>query len=236
MNDGEAAQRPKARSKLGWLRKHLPPILDNAFGAILAVAMLAAAAVIGTWLGISAGQSASACPSQPSALNSGEYQTPALEPNAPQTSFTFCPVNVNDGKPISNKDVSLSGVVKGHLLPDQRLALVSHPDVTQCDMYGNPGANLYYFVTEIDPATNNGTWHVQADWGYDESVTISRRYYFLLTDNRGMGALKGAGPEGLEALTDNDIRLAQFDVPGNNNLPHTCKPGATGPTQAPYSR
>lgn len=160
--------------------------------------------------------SASTSPACPHAATT-PYAQPTPLPSLKMTSLTFCPVDINDGLPMTDT-LSLSGNILGRVPKDDFLALISWPDPSSCSVDGTPGSGIYYLQTELSPRDSDGYWQWKTASAGPGNQTIKRYIYFVLAPQSALAQLQ-TGPRSLPS----DVQeLAYVTAQGEIPPGHHC--------------
>lgn len=144
-----------------------------------------------------------------------QYKQPVKLEGLLSVRLAICPVNVNNGQPVTAGPLTLSGVVHGTVPSDDILAVVTYPDPTTCGLDDSHGSALYYYQTSIDPSASGGYWQLTTNGSYPGSQTIRRYVYFVLAPRSALGELRRVQeklPNGTRELAYLTVRGA---LPGN---------------------
>jgi hypothetical protein len=141
-----------------------------------------------------------------------------------RSGLTFCPVLINDGDLPITGPYPVVGQVLG-LDDGQQFTIVGKGDPDTCDAFGGPPVTgTFDQDITVDPVT--GRWSFIEDLGYEESVTIARRFQIVTASPPSLAAIRThhadweaehpgdtSGYPGMEQLPGDTTVLARFDAP-----------------------
>ncbi|MEU8238278.1 hypothetical protein AB0C07_08540 [Actinoplanes missouriensis] len=184
-----------------------------AIAAIVAFALAAGAAGAGIRgiLSASADTAAqkAACNDSSGNAPPGTYVDP-IPRYAEPAGLTFCPVNLNDGRPVKGR-YTLSGAVVGAAPNDKEVALIMQPDPSTCDTKGNPGADGYFLMRRLTFINGLAAWQADGRLPYPESSSIRRNFYYIVAPTAAIDSLQ----------QDNDANLGNPRYGGLVNPPQS---------------